>query len=101
MTRVALSLLDARGLVSSADEWNKGSCEVMISVDVVVVIVAPALAALTEVEGDVVAAPFEVFVANGFVAALTFFISINADAVATPIKPSLASVHALGLMGKD
>ena len=59
----------------------------MISVNVVVVIVAPALAALTEVEGDVVAAPFEVFVANnGFVAALTFFISINADAVATPIK---------------
>ena len=45
----------------------------MISVFVVWVVVAPALAALTEVEGDVVAAPLKVAVAKGFVAALAFF----------------------------
>ena len=55
--------MDTGGLVSSADEWNKGSCEVVISVDVVGIVVAPALAALTEVEGDVVAAPLQVVVA--------------------------------------
>ena len=42
----------------------------MISPDVVGVVVAPALAAQTEVEGDVVTAPLEVVVAKGFVAAL-------------------------------
>ena len=73
----------------------------VISPDVVGIVVAPALAALTEVEGDVVAAPLEVFVAKGFVAALAILIFINADVVATPLVAILASVHALGLMGKD
>ena len=73
----------------------------MISPDVVGVVVAPALAALTEVEGDVVAAPLEVVDAKGFVAALAIFIVFNADVVATPVCPSPASVHALGLMGQD
>ena len=91
--------MDTGGLVSSADEWNKGSCEEAISPDVVGVVVAPALAALTEVEGDVVAAPLEVFVAKGCVAASAIFISLNAGVVATPLIP-FASVHALGLMGK-
>ena len=71
----------------------------MISRYVVGVVVAPALAALTEVEGDVVAAPLEVVVAKGFVAALAIFFSLNAGVVATPLIP-FASVHALGLMGK-
>ena len=93
--------MDAGGLVSSADERNKGSCELVISVDVVGEIVAPALAALTEVEGDVVAAPFQLFGAVGFVPALAIDIYINADVVVTPVKLSFASVHALGLMGKD
>ena len=64
--------MDTGCLISSADERNKGSCEVVISPDVVGVVVAPALAALTEVEGDVVAAPLEVEEAKGFVAALAF-----------------------------
>ena len=57
----------------------------VISVSVVVVVVAPALAALTEVEGDVVAAPLEVVDAKGFVAALAIFVSVNADFVAAPV----------------
>ena len=64
-------------------------------------VVAPALAALTEVEGDVVAAPLEVGEAKGFVAASAIFVWINADVVATPLIDLWASVHALGLMGKD
>ena len=68
---------------------------------VVGVVVAPALAALTEVDGDVVAAPLEVFEAKGFVSALAIFILSNADVVATPFPVILASVHALGLMGQD
>ena len=97
------SLLDTGGLVSSADERNKGSCEEGVSVSVVGVVVAPALAALTEVEGDVIAAPLEVFGAKGFVATLAIspFCRINADVVATPLKFIWASVQALGLMGKD
>ena len=91
--------MDTGCLVSSADEWNKGSCEEAISVDVVGVVVAPALAALTEVDDVVVAAPLEVFVAKGCVAASAIFISLNAGVVATPLIP-FASVHALGLMGK-
>ena len=93
--------MDAGCLVSSADERNKGSCEEAISVDVVGEVVAPALAALTEVEGDVVAAPLELFGAIGFVPAFAIVIYINADVVATPVKLSFASVHALDLMGKD
>ena len=73
----------------------------MISPDVVGVVVAPALAALTEVEGDVVAAPLEVIVAKGFVAASAIFFWVNADVVATPLISFLTSVHALGLMGQD
>ena len=93
--------MDAGCLVSSADERNKGSCEEAVSIGVVGVVVAPALAALTEVEGDVVAAPLEVVEAKGFVAALAIFFLINADVVAAPLGARLASVHALGLMGKD
>ena len=93
--------MDTGCLVSFTDEWDKGSCEVVISVDVVGIVVAPALTALIEVEDDVVAAPLEVFEAKGFVAALAIFSVINADVVATPAPGILASVHALGLMGKD
>ena len=71
----------------------------MISPDVVGVVVAPALAALTEADDVVVAAPLEVFVAKGCVAASAIFFSLNAGVVATPLIP-FASVHALGLMGK-
>ena len=71
----------------------------MISPDVVGVVVAPALAALTEVDDVVVAAPLEVPRAKGCVAASAIFISLNAGVVATPLIP-FASVHALGLMGK-
>ena len=93
--------MDAGCLVSSADEWNKCSWDEPISPVVVGIVVAPALAALTEVEGDVVAAPLELFGAIGFVPAFAIVIYINADVVATPVKLSFASVHALGLMGKD
>ena len=65
------------------------------------VVVAPALAALTEVEGDVVAAPLEVVDAKGLVAALAIFFLINADVVTTPVAGILAFVPALGLMGQD
>ena len=71
---------------------------------VVWVVVAPALAALTEVLGNVVAAPLEVFVAKVFFAALAILISIYADVIATPVLlpvPAHASVHAVGLMRKD
>ena len=74
-----------------------------ISVGVVRVVVAPALAALTEVEDDVVAAPLEVFVAKGFVAALAFGIqstNTHADAIAAPLIEG-ASVCAMGLIGKE
>ena len=72
----------------------------VISVSVVVVVVAPALAALTEVEGDVVAAPLEVVDAKGFAATSANVIKPNADVVASPLRPiQFASVHALGLMG--
>ena len=72
----------------------------VISLYVVGVVVAPALAALTEVDDVVVAAPLEVPRAKGCVAASAIFISLNAGVVATPLIP-FASVHALGLMGKD
>ena len=93
--------MDTGGPVSSADEWNKGSCEVAISVSVVGVVVAPALAALTEVAGDVVAAPLEVVVAKGFLATLASDIYHHADVITTPVPSRLASVMALGLMGQD
>ena len=93
--------MNTGGLVSSADERNKGSCEEAVSVDVVGEIVAPALAALTEVEGDVVAAPLEVFEAKGFVAAFAIFVLVSADVIAAPVLDLWASIHALGLMGKN
>ena len=59
----------------------------LISPDVIGVVVAPALAALTEVEGDVVAAPLEVVLPKGFVAALAIFCLTftYADVVATSL----------------
>ena len=73
-------------LVTSTDEWNKRSCEVAISPCVVGVVVAPTLAALTEVEGNVVAAPLEIFESKSSVATLANVIFINADAELTFVK---------------